>query len=293
MTDTQQPTREELRITHYALRTIQDTAEAKCDLQRQIDELGPWFHNLHLPNGTQTAPDHALGDFPKVKWDRLAPHLPQDLHGWTALDVGCNAGFYTFELARRGAHVTAIDIDPRYLAQAEWAAKQYDLEHMVRFKRMQVYDLAHTEETFDLVIFMGVFYHLRYPMLGLDIVAQKARRLMIFQTLTIPGMEVYENTSGLDIANREPMREPGWPKMAFIEHRLAGDPTNWWAPNHAGVEAMLRSAGLKVIRHVGHETYLCEPDPDRPSCVTTWNKAEILSATGRRWLQQNNGEEAG
>ena len=36
--------------------------------------------------------------------------------------------------------------------------------------------------------------------------------------------------------------------MAFIEHEFAGDPTNWWAPNHAGVEAMLRSSGLRVMR---------------------------------------------
>ena len=39
-------------------------------------ELGPWFHNLHLPDGVQTAPDHPLGDFPRWKWEEIAPHLP-------------------------------------------------------------------------------------------------------------------------------------------------------------------------------------------------------------------------
>lgn len=86
--------------------------------RQQISELGPWFHNLHLPDGTQTAPDHFLGDFPRFKWEALAPHLPADLTGWTALDIGCNAGFYTFELARRGAQVLGIDLNPHYLAQA-------------------------------------------------------------------------------------------------------------------------------------------------------------------------------
>jgi len=254
-------------------------------LQAEIDALGPWFHNLHLPDGTQTAPWHPLGDFPSFKWKKLGPQLPADLHGWTALDIGCNAGFYTFELARRGAHVTAIDVDPHYLDQARWAARQFGLEAQVRFRRMQVYDLARLDETFDLVLFMGVFYHLRYPMLGLDLVAQKVRRLMVFQTLSVPGEEVRTDTHGLGMDDRKAMRSPGWPKLAFLEHHFAGDPTNWWAPNHAGVEAMLRSSGLRVTARPEREIYLCEPDPEHPSCVTTWNAAEIRSATGRPWLE--------
>jgi tRNA (mo5U34)-methyltransferase len=146
---------------------------------------------------------------------------------------------------------------------------------------MQIYDFMHSDESFDLVWFMGVFYHLRYPILGLDIVAQKTRRMMMFQTLTMPGDEVVEDTGGLDILYREPMCEAGWPKMAFIEKRLANDPTNWWAPNHAGVEAILRSSGLRVTGRPGHEIYVCEPDPENPSCITTWNSAEFRSATGK------------
>src|SRR3546814_15655835 len=69
----------------------------------QVAALGPWFHNLHLPDGTETAPDHPLGDFPSFKWQQVARHLPEDLSGWTALDIGCNAGFYSFQLAKRGA----------------------------------------------------------------------------------------------------------------------------------------------------------------------------------------------
>lgn len=247
----------------------------------RIAELGPWFHNLHLPSGAQTAPDHPLGDFPSYKWEQLAPRLPDDLTGWSALDIGCNAGFYSFELARRGALVTGIDLDTRYLAQARWAAAQFGLQGQVGFRQMQVYDLAHTDERFDLVLFMGVFYHLRYPMLGLDIAAQKVRRLMVFQTLMLPGDEVLENTWDRGLHDRQELCEPGWPKMAFVEHRFSGDPTNWWVPNGAGIEAMLRSSGMRVISSPEPEMYLCEPDPSRPSCVATWNKAELESATGR------------
>ncbi len=95
------------------------------DAAEEVVRLGPWFHNLHLPDGTQTAPQHLLGDFPAVKWRQIAPLVPADLEGCRALDIGCNAGFYSFELARRGAEVTAMDIEPRYLEQARWAARQF------------------------------------------------------------------------------------------------------------------------------------------------------------------------
>jgi tRNA (mo5U34)-methyltransferase len=256
--------------------------QANGRVRADIKELGPWFHNLHLPDGAQTAPDHPLGDFPSYKWKLLAPHLPQDLSGWHALDIGCNAGFYSLELARRGAHVVGIDLDPHYLDQARWAAEQFGLQDRIELREMQVYDLVHTDEQFDLVLFMGVFYHLRYPMLALDIVAQKVRRLMLFQSLMMPGKEVVEETDGLSIDECGLMHQRGWPKVAFVEHRLAGDPTNWWIPNHAGVEAILRASGMRITERLPHEMYLCEPDPKHLSDVSTWNAAELLSATGRR-----------
>jgi tRNA (mo5U34)-methyltransferase len=256
-----------------------------------ITALGPWFHNLHLPDGTQTCPRHWAGDFPAFKWQQLAPHLPLDLNGWKCLDIGCNAGFYTFELAKRGGEVLGIDVDEHYLTQARWACDQFGMNDRVRFMRMQVYDLARLEERFDIVLFMGVLYHLRYPMLGLDIVCQKVDRLLVFQTLTMPGEDVYEETYGRGFMDRELFHEKGWPKMAFLEHDFAGDPTNWWTPNHAGVEAMLRSAGMKVFSRPGHEMYLAQPDPAHPSCVTTWNSAELRSATGQINSEVSNGQE--
>ena len=251
---------------------------AHPSLADDVAALGPWFHNLHLPDGTQTAPGHFLGDFPTFKWEQIRDHLPSDLGGWTALDIGCNAGFYSFELARRGARVTGIDHDPRYLRQARWAAGQFGLEGSVRFLEMQVYDLAALPERYDLVLFMGVLYHLRYPLLGLDIVARKVGRRMIFQTLTMPGEEEVEPPADVPIDQREVMLDAGWPKMAFIEHRLADDPTNWWAPTHACVEAMLRSAGLRVLERPGHEIYVCEPDEPREELA--WIEDELRAATG-------------
>lgn len=236
---------------------------ADPETARRVAQLAPWFHNLHLPDGTQTAPDHPLGDFPAEKWRRLAPALPDDLSGWSVLDVGCNAGFYSFELARRGARVTAVDHDEHYLAQARWAAGRLGLADRVRFERDDAYGLARQGsrggEPFDLVLFLGVFYHLRYPLLVLDGLARRTRRLLAFQSLSLPGDEVAAATGDRPIDARDDLLAPGWPKMAFLEHAFAGDPTNWWVPNRAAVEAILRSAGFEVVARPEHETYVCRP----------------------------------
>jgi tRNA (mo5U34)-methyltransferase len=245
------------------VRTLQSTGAgaARDETGRRIAELAPWFHNLHLPSGHQTAPDHPLGDFPAFKWAQIEPHIATDLRGARALDIGCNAGFYSFELAARGADVLAIDVDSHYLEQARWAAGRLDPGGRVEFRRLTVYDLARLEEQFDLILFLGVLYHLRHPLLAIDAVAERLRGTMVFQTLTMPGAPARETPLDISIDDRAELTRPGWPRAAFIEHRLAADPTNWWAPDDACVQAMLRSAGLRVTATPGHEIYLCEPDP--------------------------------
>jgi tRNA (mo5U34)-methyltransferase len=247
----------------------------------QVAAKAPWFHNLHLPDGTETAPDHFLGDFPSYKWQELEPSLPSRLDGWTALDIGCNAGFYSIELARRGAAVTAIDSNPHYLEQARWAAPQYGVEHKIEFRQQQVYELARDDQRYDLVLFLGVLYHLRYPLLALDIVSRKAKHLLCLQTMTMPGEDITTPPDGLGLADRDFMLDPGWPKMAFIEGRLESDPTNWWAPNHACVEAMLRSCGMDVMSRPGTEFYLCKPSRTA-SAARELSAAELRAALGRR-----------
>jgi tRNA (mo5U34)-methyltransferase len=237
------------------MRTLQSAGGAAA-----APELAPWFHNLHLPDGRRTAPDHPLGDFPAFKWKQIAPHLPADLRGKRALDIGCNAGFYAFELARRGAEVLAVDVDEHYLRQARWAAAELGLADRVQLRRLGVYDLPRLDlEPFDVVLFLGVLYHLRHPLLALDIVAELTRGSIVVQTLTMPGDERLATPADLSIDDREQLTGPGWPAMAFVEHELAGDPTNWWAPNAACVEAMLRSCGLEVRATPGHEIWLCSP----------------------------------
>ncbi len=88
-----------------------------------------------------------------------------------------------------------FDHDPHYLAQARWAAAQFDLQDRVEFRQAGVYDTLGWNESFDLVWFMGVFYHLRYPLLALDSLARLSRRMMVFQTLTLPGKDIYPDAT--------------------------------------------------------------------------------------------------
>src|SRR5215467_11469897 len=100
-----------------------DQAGQQRELAHRVASLGEWFHNIDL-NGVQTAPDHFLGDYPRMKWRRFEHSVPEDLRGKSVLDIGCNAGFYSIEMKRRGAdRVVAIDSDEDYLTQARFAAE--------------------------------------------------------------------------------------------------------------------------------------------------------------------------
>jgi tRNA (mo5U34)-methyltransferase len=255
------------------LPTLQSTGlRAQGTLAPAIRERGPWFHNLHLANGDQTAPDHPLGNFPAARWGAIAHVLPDDLSGWRILDIGCNAGYYSFALAARGAQVLGIEHDPHYLAQARWAADYMPAGDRVRFEQRDVYELVDCRETFDLVLFLGVFYHLRHPLLGLDIVAGLDHRLLLFQTLT-SGFDAPSGREGLGIDQRDHLLESGWPSMAFIEGSFAGDPSNWWVPNRAGSEAMLRSAGYEIIDRPDNEVHLAERIRDRGADPSSFARA--------------------
>jgi len=259
--------------------------------EAEIARLGPWFHNLHLPDGSQTCPDHRLGDFPHFKWERLKHHIPLDLRGTTVLDIGCNAGFYSLELAKRGASVTALDVDAHYLDQARWAAAVWGLTDRIQFQRAQVYSLARSTRRWDLVLFLGVLYHLRYPMLGLDIVSRCTDKTLILQSLSMPGETSEVTPPDLELSNREPLTRIGWPKLSFVERSLAADQTNWWVPNQPCVEAMVRSTGLRVVSRPLDEFYVCEPDPSNASNMWSWNEAEFWAAVGGKGEVQQPGDE--
>jgi tRNA (mo5U34)-methyltransferase len=238
-------------------------AEAKLravprdDLETRIEALAPWFHNINL-RGVWTAPDHFLGDYPGAKFRRFAPHLPEDLSGKSVLDIGCNAGFYSIEMMRRGAsRVLGIDSDDRYLAQARLAADTLGYED-IEFAKLDVYQVGALAEQFDVVIFMGVLYHLRHPLLALDLIREHvARDLMLFQSMQRGSKHVLPLEPDYEFAQTDLFFESGFPKLHFIEREYSHDWTNWWVPNRACTEAMLRSAGFSIEQRIEEEVYLC------------------------------------
>jgi tRNA (mo5U34)-methyltransferase len=225
-------------------------------IRERVEALGPWFHNLDL-HGVQTAPTHYLGDYPAVKWQRFSAAIPQDLSARSVLDIGCNAGFYSIEMKRRGAdRVLGIDFDDDYLAQARFAADVSGLD--IEFRKLSVYDIGGLGERFDIVLFMGVLYHLRHPLLALDLIYEHAARdLLIFQSMQRGSRDLIAVDKDYHFWATAHFNEPAYPKLHFVEHRYAQDPTNWWIPNRACVEAMVRSAGFEITAHPEDEVYIC------------------------------------
>lgn len=169
-----------------------------------------------------------------IDWLRNQIELPDSMNGMSVLDIGTTNGAMVFECERRGAtRVVAVDIvDDRHFG---FRALADFLGSGAEFVRASVYELADVlDETFDLVIFWGVLYHLRHPLLGLDAVRRLARGQVLLETAVCDASD------------------PGVGQMARF-HRLddlGGDATNWWSPSIDTLHAWVGSAGFTTLRTV-------------------------------------------
>ena len=233
-----------------------DRLTSEDAIRQRVAELGQWFHNLDL-RGVKTAPDHFLGDYPEVKWRRFAHAIPADLSGKSVLDVGCNAGFYSLQMKRRGAErVVGIDTDEKYLDQARFAAKVNEME--IEFRNLSVYRVAELRERFHLVLFMGVLYHLRHPLLALDLLREHVvADLFVAQSMLRGSRASGEFPADFPFWEEDVFEDQKFPRLYFVEQRFANDPTNWWIPNQSCFEAMLHSAGFAILDHPEPEVFVC------------------------------------
>lgn len=198
------------------------------DLAREVGRL-PWYHVMELPGGIVTPGV----DDPRDRLPLLA--LPDDLSGLAVLDVGAWDGFFSFECERRGAaRVVAADWfawrEASHGAKESFELARRALGSGVEDVEIRVEELAPERVgTFDLVLFAGVLYHVRDPLRALDAVAGVTDGRLIVET-------------HVDLTMRRK------PALAFYPSRELGDDhTNWWGPNPAAVEGMLRAAGFDDV----------------------------------------------
>jgi tRNA (mo5U34)-methyltransferase len=202
---------------------------AANDLRREVERI-EWFHNIDLGEGIVTP-----GRYDNQAMLRTIG-MPESLAGKSVLDVGAWDGFYSFEAERRGA-ARVLATDHFCWSGEGWGTKEgFELARRARGSKVEdleidVLDLApeRVGGKFDVVLFLGVLYHMRHPLLALERVLSVTGDLLILETHV----------------ERLPMRRPF---AAFYPGtELNDDPTSWWGPNIAAVEAMLRDAGFRQV----------------------------------------------
>jgi tRNA (mo5U34)-methyltransferase len=209
-----------------------DHAEPEtAELQKAVARIR-WAHRIDLGHGVVTP---GLWDTPQIL-NRL--RLPEDLRGQSVLDIGCWDGFYSFEAERRGAR-RVVAADSFTWQRKSWGSKEgFELARRVLHSRVEdreidVLDLApESIGTFDLVLFLGVLYHMRHPLLALERVASVTRRLLILETV-------------IDL-----LYVPGNALRFYPGSELNQDDSNWFGPTPSAVKAMLGSVGFVRVEMV-------------------------------------------
>ena len=223
----------------------------KRQLEEGVKALGPWFHKIELPYGVTTKTASYAGedpDHPIPTWTHIFPALPESLEGKTVLDVGCNGGFYSIEALRRGAsRVLGVDARQWHVRQSRFAIAALGLTN-VCFRRASLYDLSPaTVGTYDVVLALGLIYHLKHIFQGLETLFAITDDLLVIETAIVPpGMrlQVAKNRYGYD-------RKPYYPLVVIENEADHSEPScNWFIPTASAVCGMLRSVGFEAVQIV-------------------------------------------
>ena len=265
-----------------------ESGQTTEDVQRRVEELGWWYHHFELPSGVWTGTGEPPAYDPIERWKLIEPHLPDDLQGKSVLDVGGNSGYFSLRMKQRGAG-RCLMVEPvvEFVDQAKFVFEQFGVEVEVVCEDVHVYCLT-TDERFDYVLFLGLFYHLKYPVLVLDRLAEMTKELIVFNShiegpLPQPPAAVDETelsalgrvrrsvarrldpgqgaeAGEVGDVDRDELQSASFPRMSFLEGAYRGDLSNWWVPNYEALEPLARSAGLKVLARPHPETLVAEPE---------------------------------
>jgi tRNA (mo5U34)-methyltransferase len=215
-------------------------------IRELIAQHGRWWHEIEVAPGIVTPGD----DSNRMKLpilERLG--LPSDLSGRRALDIGCSDGYFSFELERRGADVVAIDFVPE--TYTGFATARQILGSGVTYRMDNVCNLApESHGSFDVVLFLGVLYHLRKPLAALDAIrsVMKAGGQLFIATMMIDEYLQLPDGSVTTLESLNPLLKsiPLW--QAYPADSLNGDFTNCFAPNQRALHVALEEAQFRVAQ---------------------------------------------
>src|SRR5436190_5398013 len=250
-----------------------------------LEQLKPWFHCIDLGDGLRTKTKSAIGepvDHPAPTWKFVQAALPKHLSGKTVLDVGCNAGFYSIEMKRRGAaRVLGIDSQRDLVRQAMFVRQMVGLE--IVYRRMSVYDLDPRElGQFDITLALGLIYHCKHLVLALEKLFLVTRDLLILETAIYPPEKAPES-----FVYAEGGAEPTLHPLAYVENLPDAKEAvfNWFLPGTAALSALLRNVGFDEVRVLpsvqsDRAVFQCrkrEPYPDSRAISYLGSKLALIS----------------
>jgi tRNA (mo5U34)-methyltransferase len=217
------------------------------EIQARLERLGPWFHCIDLGGGLQTKTASAIGEpveHPRPTWEKVRACLPEDFAGRSVLDVGCNAGFYSIELKRRGAaRVLGVDSQRNLIRQAGFVRDVLGLD--IEYRRASVYELDPRDTgQFDVTLALGLVYHCKHLVLALERLFAVTRELLVLETAIYPP-EMSPGTFTYEVGGLRPLLHP----LAYVENAPDAKEAiyNWFLPSVEALRALLKNIGFDEV----------------------------------------------
>lgn len=264
-------------------------------LLNEVEKLSPWFHSIELtPHRINTKEKSHFGedpDHPQRTWSHVRKCFPDDLSGKTVLDIGCNAGFYSFEARKRNASfVLGVDATKHHVRQALFVKSVLGVDR-IDFQRKSLYELDPLNDgQFDMVLALGLVYHLKHLILGLEILYRITRETLILESaIAVPEMTAASHlkTNSLldksellksvcvDISDEKKEMMP----LFYVKndaHALEA-PENWFIPTEETLIGMLRDVGFSNI--ASFETF------SGRAIICASKSESMLNSTRPAWLK--------
>ncbi len=224
------------------------------ELVERISSLGKWYHRIDMGGGVFTPGDRNQ----TLTFNLFAPHLPHDMTGMRVLDLGANACGLSVEFAKRGATVVAVEHSVTYCRQAQFVIDHFGLSDKISIEKTDLFNVL-SLGTFDIVAYVGLSYHIRYPQLALDMLTHSCSGTLLVSTQTIPG----DSLTTVNRARHTPGRARG---------ELYG-----WEPTETLFLDMIEHAGF-----VNATLLSTAPHPGEDAENKLGNRSYFIAKAGRK-----------